>query len=54
MKTINDDLHVLCFGTEGGEFGSELCQVILEDIDVLANSIIGDSVSASPWHVERL
>lgn len=46
MRTINDDLNVLCFGDESvHDFYVELCQVALEDVDVLANSIIGDSVS---------
>lgn len=47
MKIINDNLNVLCFGNEDSvnDFYVNLCEVVLEDVDVLANSIIGDSVS---------
>lgn len=46
VKTLHNDFNVLCFGDESNaQFGRELCQYVLEDVDVLANSIIGESVS---------
>lgn len=46
MKQLDDDMHVLCLSDEStAQFTKELCQVLLEDVDVLANSIIGESVS---------
>jgi len=45
METLKDDLHVLCIGDEHDDFPKELCQVVLDDVDVLANNLIGTSVS---------
>jgi len=46
MKQLHDDLHVVCIGAEvPDQFVKGLCQVLLEDTDILANSIIGESVS---------
>lgn len=46
MAQLSSDLHVLCLGDEStGQFNKEICQFVLEDVDVLANSIIGTSVS---------
>lgn len=49
MKQLDDDLHVLCIGeeTNGGQFNKELCQILLQDTDILANSLIGESVSCN-------
>jgi hypothetical protein len=45
MKQLHDDLHVVCIGQEvPDQFVKGLCQVLLEDTDILANSIIGESV----------
>jgi hypothetical protein len=46
MAQLTSDLHTLCLGDESTpQFNKELCQFVLEDVDVLANSIIGESVS---------
>lgn len=47
MKILSDDLRVLCLGPDSDGLNStpgELCQRVAEDIDVLANSLIGQTV----------
>lgn len=48
MKQLDNDLHALCVGNEidAQQFMKETCQNLLQDSDILANSIIGESVSA--------
>jgi hypothetical protein len=47
MKQLDDDIHVACIGeeTNGQQFDKELCQTLLQDTDILANGILGESVS---------
>jgi hypothetical protein len=42
LKTLNNDLNVLCVGNEQYNTGINLCQMVAEDVDVLANSLIGE------------
>ncbi|KAK4687909.1 hypothetical protein P7C73_g2206, partial [Tremellales sp. Uapishka_1] len=46
MAIFADDLRVLCLGYDSdgaGQVEKESCQLIAQDVDVLANAIIGDS-----------
>lgn len=56
MKQLDDDIHVVCIGEEsnGQQFDKELCQALLQDTDILANSILGESVSLSTSSISPL
>jgi len=56
MNQLKDDIHVLCVGDEQpNDVNQETCQVLLEDVDVLANSMIGTAASlCSVTFVTRL